>query len=183
VLDDEERDHGADRLRGARQDCCPELTPPTEAGSLHRQGDRSPLRDVLDGNREHHEQAQPGPVRGIRGADRKALRKAVDEQDAEDEHGQPHVAASKLTDAHVALSEQGSGADEQENARSEPESDRCERALLERRLQEPEERGDRHRADADAEQEWSQTLGARAHEERQGRRRGPSRARSRSQRT
>ena len=66
---------------------------------------------------------------------------------------------------NVATAEEGPGAEEQEDACGETQHDRCRGSFLERRLQEPEERGDRHRTDADSEQNRAQSLGTRTHEE------------------
>ena len=59
LLDREVGDHGANGLRRAREHGRAELLGAPEAGRLHRDRDARALRDVLERDREEHEQGEP----------------------------------------------------------------------------------------------------------------------------
>ena len=64
-----------------------------ESGRLHRDRDAGALGDVLQRDREDHEQAEALRLRRVCRADREPLRQAVHQQHGEDEHRAPHARA------------------------------------------------------------------------------------------
>ena len=112
-------DQRADGLRRTRQYRRPELLAWRESGCVHRYRHARPLRDVLQADREDHEQAEPLLIRREGGADREALRQAVEQQDGEDEHRAPDAGAAQPPDMDVARLEEAAR-DEQEGDAQTP---------------------------------------------------------------
>ena len=121
-LDQHERDPRTERLRGARQHRGPELLRPAESGVSHRDRDARALRNVLEGDRQDDEEAEPRGVRGVGGADREPLRQAVDEEHEEDERRQPHPGPAHLADVDIATAERELGDRQEGNAHREAQS-------------------------------------------------------------
>src|SRR5262249_39988714 len=103
-----------------------------------------PLRDVLEADREDHEQAQPRDVGGVGSADREAFRQAVHQQDQEDHEREPHSGAA--VPGHRGVRVPGDQLrDDEKGDPGEGAGDHGPgRPMTEPGLQQPDRRGDRH---------------------------------------
>ena len=128
-----------ERLRGARQHRGPELLRPAEARISHWDRDARALRNVLQSDRQDDEEAEPRGVRGVRGADRETLRKAVDEEHEEDERRQPHAGAAPRANVNIATAQPEPGDRQECDADSEAERDFYCGALVDRGLEQAQD--------------------------------------------
>ena len=141
-------DQRPDRLRRARRDRGPELLARPEAGGLHRDRNAGALRDVLERDREDHEQAQALGLRRVGGADREAPRagcaRAARRTRAPSAARPPRSACPTCTSRSASSRRDTSRKrDARPPARPRPSPD----ALVERRQQQADDRRHRHQPD------------------------------------
>ena len=112
---------------------------------------------------------KPRRVRGVGGADREPLGKAVDEEDDEDEDRGLDPGAHRPLDVALARLERAANRDQEQHAGPDPRRDGARRTLVQARQDQADDGGDRHGPGRDAEEQGLQRRGAGAEQEHRDR--------------